>query len=150
MRGEDGGNLLNAMVYGGSPPHARGRLDDGRTVAPPIRITPACAGKTLLCDFPQRVGEDHPRMRGEDVEPKAISISSKGSPPHARGRRVSLALAHMTYPDHPRMRGEDSNARTGIVSGRGSPPHARGRHYFEYRHLVGVGITPACAGKTRP
>ena len=107
-------------------------------------------------------------MRGEDVEPKAVSIASKGSPPHARGRLVverrnnspcgitpacagktsAMKLTIAPAPDHPRMRGEDGIDFVRDKTLFGSPPHARGRPV--HRHLRGRsnGITPACAGKT--
>ena len=46
MRGEDvlTGGVRRLTV--GSPPHARGRLEDALSVAGSRRITPACAGKT--------------------------------------------------------------------------------------------------------
>ena len=69
MRGEDGGNMLNAMVYGGSPPHARGRLGLDVELKKIRGITPACAGKTVRYWFGSKVCTDHPRMRGEDCKP---------------------------------------------------------------------------------
>ena len=48
------------------------------------------------------------------------------------------------------MRGEDLNMFHDIRSIRGSPPHARGRQQRSaFLEAVG-GITPACAGKTKP
>ena len=46
MRGEDPRNFRRSRTAMGSPPHARGRLEDAGTVQKPNRITPACAGKT--------------------------------------------------------------------------------------------------------
>ena len=77
----------------GSPPHARGRLDDGDGVGGEDRITPACAGKTLCAICPKRWTGDHPRMRGEDPPACRATSVDNGSPPHARGRPVSVVDA---------------------------------------------------------
>ena len=47
MRGED--YIVYACGVGivGSPPHARGRLASAEPVDAILRITPACAGKTI-------------------------------------------------------------------------------------------------------
>ena len=51
MRGEDNRVTSSRYFDFGSPPHARGRLEEfGREVAT-RRITPACAGKTLGVDI---------------------------------------------------------------------------------------------------
>ena len=66
MRGEDYSTQNIIYVFVGSPPHARGR----RALAPVKnllrRITPACAGKTVLPRIHNCSVTDHPRMRGED------------------------------------------------------------------------------------
>ena len=46
------------------------------------------------------------------------------------------------------MRGEDLAVEDGDFDGAGSPPHARGRRVPVGGGRGGVGITPACAGKT--
>ena len=46
MRGEDGPRLGVSDGVLGSPPHARGRQESSFTGGSPLRITPACAGKT--------------------------------------------------------------------------------------------------------
>ena len=127
-----------------------------------VRITPACAGKTIGRPFTRPTYMDHPRMRGEDALEKLSGDISAGSPPHARGRhlkeakgriltRITPACAGktpaMTLPcptisDHPRMRGEDQREFVG------SPPHARGRLCHERLNVRAIRITPACAGKT--
>ena len=168
MRGEDTVEIEGMFAALGSPPHARGRLPYGPFRSSSIRITPACAGKTVGPTSNLTVSSDHPRMRGEDVSHAFVLMKFLGSPPHARGRRrtnnrlrrkdrITPACAGKTFQldqwqagdrDHPRMRGEDPSSHGCSLNATGSPPHARGR-----RHLVGVvqghiGITPACAGKT--
>ena len=107
-------------------------------------------------------------MRGEDVSGGIILVQQDGSPPHARGRpppRVRTICAPWITPacagktilawrwsivgsDHPRMRGEDPKGSSSMSRLAGSPPHARGRLRAGRGRRAGVGITPACAGKT--
>ena len=107
-------------------------------------------------------------MRGEDAAAAEPGPEISGSPPHARGRRlthlrklvderITPACAGKTWSrrsprssdtDHPRMRGEDLGRASGRVVDAGSPPHARGRPVGIHIDCDGSGITPACAGKT--
>ena len=48
MRGEDLKGSINNVDIEGSPPHARGRLQPACNRRRRLRITPACAGKTIL------------------------------------------------------------------------------------------------------
>ena len=108
-------------------------------------------------------------MRGEDAEPRYPFPVIRGSPPHARGRHrevsktrfaqwITPACAGKTrrsppqyclHSDHPRMRGEDPKPTLRSTMFAGSPPHARGRRIPTIMRLIPMGITPACAGKTR-
>ena len=169
MRGEDVMATMSGMRVSGSPPHARGRPQSARHDPCSGRITPACAGKTVQSGRGPRGWEDHPRMRGEDFQLDQWQAGDRGSPPHARGRRtlrrrstwarrITPACAGKTrsqwtspssQTDHPRMRGEDQwdPQYRNVVNG--SPPHARGRLELHRLCRERVGITPACAGKTR-
>ena len=170
MRGEDRTAGVRRGETMGSPPHARGRYSLAPAVEIPIRITPACAGKTPVEYFGLEVVRDHPRMRGEDHARRRIRVPGVGSPPHARGRLhlnsrrivvqgITPACAGKTRPqpcqvcefrDHPRMRGEDHIIFNAVNQQTGSPPHARGRLPHPMNHQANQGITPACAGKTTP
>ena len=128
MRGEDRTLRVPSARHMGSPPHARGRPSTRATARSSQRITPACAGKTGASGEMEGLGEDHPRMRGEDAVGAYDQEAGAGSPPHARGRRmrrtgkenrtrITPACAGKTFGggvlglvwgDHPRMRGEDS------------------------------------------
>ena len=90
------------------------------------RITPACAGNTLLDTWQSVRGGDHPRLRGEYPEFKILKPFLKGSPPLARGIHSIYGMAATdpgitpacagntkdrdvlfnTIQDHPRLRGE--------------------------------------------
>ena len=147
----------------------RGEDTHGSSGVPlPPWITPACAGKTTDSESFTFLGEDHPRMRGEDSSHTVPATLAAGSPPHARGRQGDDVLAHFVFritpacagktlihffahgvlKDHPRMRGEDGVFMKRIGGIVGSPPHARGRLHERQGGFQGAGITPACAGKT--
>ena len=153
---------------GGSPPHLRGKLVRIENAIPPIRITPAPAGKTDLCaDICQR-NKDHPRTCGENM----FSINEKpfkeGSPPHLRGKLcyvLSVTLIKRITPapagkttyllfyspdsvDHPRTCGENGKAGELELSKVGSPPHLRGKRKSWRAGAFQSRITPAPAGKT--
>ena len=65
MRGEKLFKISLCIFYTGSPPHARGKVHFMKICIRKLRITPACAGKSmgLFNQFP--FTKDHPRMRGE-------------------------------------------------------------------------------------
>ena len=168
MRGEDKSTIAHARLPNGSPPHARGRHKQSFQGDGDVRLTPACAGKTLTSTGRNWKPTAHPRMRGEDVSRPSPSRFTFGSPPHARGRlrprqrrmaldRLTPACAGKTpgtntappaNPAHPRMRGEDGGIAVFGSGIDGSPPHARGRHGSLRRLVLRPRLTPACAGKT--
>ena len=51
-----------------------------------VRITPACAGKSLGIHKRANVSRDHPRVCGEKAASVSKSIPAKGSPPRVRGK----------------------------------------------------------------
>ena len=146
----------------------RGKLTPVTIIFPPSWITPACAGKTGLNEAERTIGEDHPRMCGENSVVPSSASSNKGSPPHVRGKPtiksrlaqamgITPACAGKTFvqalqisicQDHPRMCGENVMTLYLGFEEMGSPPHVRGKPPFVERKLSGTGITPACAGKT--
>ncbi len=170
MRGEHYRGVKESIVTAGSPPHARGAPRVRPHSGQPARITPACAGSTADHSVAERLGGDHPRMRGEHACVSLDDPSIMGSPPHARGARVdgcpryrrhriTPACAGSTFAgplrrgarwDHPRMRGEHVAIHASMVAVRGSPPHARGALDSGCQRVGNVGITPACAGSTAP
>ena len=131
------------------------------------RITPACAGKSILVIAWVQYCRDHPRMCGEKNIVRKASFDPQGSPPHVRGKgrrscrrsgscRITPACAGKSQReppefsgsgDHPRMCGEKSIVSSRAVLSRGSPPHVRGKAHTKGNRVVGGGITPACAGK---
>ncbi len=126
MRGEKPQCLYQCNQSVGSPPHARGKACFPFFSGFRIRITPACAGKSMGARPAERRFEDHPRMRGEKVVVFIWITVKQGSPPHARGKagilttagqqlritpacagkREARARRRSRAGDHPRMRGE--------------------------------------------
>ena len=78
----------------GSPPHVRGKGKlDGQSPQG-TRITPACAGKSILVIFIVFHSEDHPRMCGEKQGKPTGSKKWAGSPPHVRGKELQHGFEH--------------------------------------------------------
>ena len=91
-----------------------------------LRITPACAGKSVLDLLLMRTNGDHPRMCGEKNSGRIFAAIISGSPPHVRGKgtvflldklepgitpacagkRRLVPLPLLFVGDHPRMCGE--------------------------------------------
>ena len=146
----------------------RGKVVFSFLLCTSTRITPACAGKRHSCCCICMANRDHPRMCGEKLlGPWPRGIKS-GSPPHVRGKGIT-ALADLgctritpacagkssewnglpeTVRDHPRMCGEKLVKTLESQRAAGSPPHVRGKVQGVETDGNGMGITPACAGKS--
>ena len=71
--------------YKGSPPRVRGTAPVVYILGRMPRITPACAGNSVMvCDC-QGLEEDHPRVCGEQILIFPFNRSPVGSPPRVRG-----------------------------------------------------------------
>ena len=123
----------------GSSPHTRGALQLVDFGVVRAGIIPAYAGSTCHCAKRLRRRPDHPRIRGEHMEPNTTDQSEAGSSPHTRGaqgldkaisrlRRIIPAYAGSTLwwsysrpsrMDHPRIRGEHTWKS---LQYQGSPP----------------------------
>ena len=132
------------------------------------RITPACAGKTVMTAWIQDGDEDHPRVCGENFGSNSYACILVGSPPRVRGKRpgndgvpdrigITPACAGKTLQslspspytqDHPRVCGENQGRGRRAVRRGGSPPRVRGKLFHEGGADHRRRITPACAGKT--
>ena len=147
MCGEKYESEAASTVAAGSPPHVRGKVLLIPYPGLSRRITPACAGKSLISDLYTLPGQDHPRMCGEKCKWAQLSRQLKGSPPHVRGKAsakpppppgswitpacagksIHRATARDDGGDHPRMCGEKLLRSAPILSPPGSPPHVRGK-----------------------
>ena len=147
----------------------RGKLQAIVNALPQIRITPAGAGKTNVCNDTRRRAQDHPRRCGENNFTFADLSPREGSPPQVRGKRGNLiipvrrdritpagagktsvsAVRENLSEDHPRRCGENTR-RGGYIFGlSGSPPQVRGKPADMAASPQVTRITPAGAGKTR-
>ena len=110
-------------------------------------ITPAYAGKRYSCKRPHFPMWDHPRICGEKGTRNCCRRSTKGSPPHMRGKagfppgtfcHIGITPAYAgkservpglpgSAGDHPRICGEKKSMVIVDGSRSGSPPHMRGK-----------------------
>ena len=90
MCGEKRQDRLDYYVPQGSPPHVRGKAKGDELGLSQTRITPACAGKRAAHSFQAVPPWDHPRMCGEKQSNSRIRMIQKGSPPHVRGKVLSV------------------------------------------------------------
>ena len=168
MCGEKAVGLDHQVDILGSPPHVRGKGQGQGDGCDHQGITPAYAGKS--CSSRRCCGccWDHPRVCGEKPVAMHSCITSRGSSPRVRGKvctaehderqpgiipayagkRRSDWIIRSIYWDHPRVCGEKRNTLAPASSGKGSPPRMRGKVLLRILRVSGVGITPACAGKS--
>ena len=98
IRGEHVSEHPPVNVVAGSSPHTRGAPTCPECTASQAGIIPAYAGSTYQLRHQQRLGADHPRIRGEHCDPETDMDSVTGSSPHTRG------ALHLTA-QHLRVRG---------------------------------------------
>ena len=153
----------------GSPPRVRGKGRETGSAGAVLGITPACAGKSVGYRKPRPDIWDHPRVCGEKLFQRNTAKVYVGSPPRVRGkdmrrhvkavqRGITPACAGKRYhnaklernqQDHPRVCGEKKSSRSPCRCRLGSPPRVRGKGSSLRNFVVGLRITPACAGKSR-
>ena len=168
MRGEKKVILQPEHLRTGSPPRARGKVQQLHPAVRDMGITPACAGKSRWKICPGVKWWDHPRVRGEKSTVYSMGRPGMGSPPRARGKALVVLQAgqhagitpacagksrRLHSPsakrrDHPRVRGEKCAEWRERARKIGSPPRARGKDRLSRRSPRLAGITPACAGKS--
>ena len=127
--GENGLDLHECRVRGGSPPRMRGKPRSHFSISLSRRITPAYAGKTPHWRAAQDFLQDHPRVCGENMRCWHLQCPLQGSPPRMRGKRTggrSDWMRHRITPayagktgaelrkceysqDHPRVCGENTS-----------------------------------------
>ena len=146
-RGENAPMVRCHLVVYGSSPLTRGKLRVQRRAEAFLGLIPAHAGKTTwvaVCSLRPRA---HPRSRGENASFLGAVVSSPGSSPLTRGKRVRRRLqqerdrlipAHAGKTEsgcradacsaaHPRSRGENLIPGCLIAPGAGSSPLTRGK-----------------------
>ena len=167
-RGENGENDDIAGLSVGSSPLTRGKQASEDTEFWAVGLIPAHAGKTPQRRRRRSCRAAHPRSRGENITWIAQLITSCGSSPLTRGKRVGtqrhrcgrrLIPAHAGKTcrcrrairlrrAHPRSRGENYQVLASIKIGGGSSPLTRGKPASRGPFFLGVGLIPAHAGKT--
>ena len=145
----------------------RGKESNARSKRQENGITPAYAGKRVVCPCFLIAEWDHPRVCGEKNAPVADADAGEGSPPRMRGKVLSPALVLSDVGitpayagkrrspafkcggtgDHPRVCGEKSSSIMAQVRPVGSPPRMRGKVLLTNGALSIIRITPAYAGK---
>ena len=78
----------------GSPPRVRGKVVLPYFENRRLRITPACAGKSLPLSWLYYCARDHPRVCGEKPISTLAPLPVLGSPPRVRGKD-SLTITFM-------------------------------------------------------
>ena len=168
MCGENTVSPLNISALAGSSPRVRGKL---RGYAPRGRrkgLIPACAGKTARNVIDEMKRGAHPRVCGENKRPRRYEREPVGSSPRVRGKRRQVfestrrrglipACAGKTPSQrqppskawaHPRVCGENAGLSDVRLTVNGSSPRVRGKPRTSRRRPRGMGLIPACAGKT--
>ena len=111
------------------------------------RITPACAGKSLISFItPALRAGSPPHVRGKDTIPQVCAGDGGITPAYAGKRKISSTCSSRTW-DHPRVCGEKYQLGVVKLLSEGSPPRMRGKALGPCAGRVAVGITPAYAGK---
>ena len=110
-----------------------------------FRITPACAGRTLILRYFCHFLRDHPRVCGKNVDLNLSLLFREGSPPRVREElisKVTTAIKEGITPacagrtredwfrclcdkDHPRVCGKNAEAKIEALVSPGSPPRVR-------------------------
>ena len=154
----------------GSSPLTRGKPSWSPACAPPRRLIPAHAGKTLRRVSHGQSVPAHPRSRGENTGTIDAKSSVVGSSPLTRGKleaqhlegymqRLIPAHAGKTRgvksrgacrAAHPRSRGENPLTLNSVRLVAGSSPLTRGKLGCVLDPVPATRLIPAHAGKTLP
>ena len=92
MGGEKNQPRFCSILTKGSPPHGRGKVNFYTILWFQLRITPAWAGKSQSDQHDRGRLRDHPRMGGEKSMVCPRSDPGTGSPPHGRGKVLSVSM----------------------------------------------------------
>ena len=98
----------NLEVFLNRHPHVREIQLARVKIRADIRITPACAGNTLIFDSIIKSTKDHPRMCGKYWLLLPARLYKVGSPPHVREILDNHSIVRMTYRITPACAGNTS------------------------------------------
>ena len=145
--GENVLDRMESLEQAGSSPRVRGKRERHVRRWLPIRLIPACAGKTIATSPWMREIRAHPRVCGENEGTWEGKISGEGSSPRVRGKlRTALAAPSvgrlipacagktnntadwpMIERAHPRVCGENTPEPLTEDEKKGSSPRVRGK-----------------------
>ena len=131
----------------GSPPPMRGKVLAHYVMYQNVRITPAYAGKSCICEQYAKYAEDHPRLCGEKDLTKDTLHWYKGSPPPMRGKGLLWNPQCTPAGITPAYAGKSSSFSRQDLYDQGSPPPMRGKADWYFVVHILARITPAYAGK---
>ncbi len=166
IRGERAWGFPSVSGFSGSSPHTRGTPTVSRAFWQRTRFIPAYAGNANAPYPKLPTLPVHPRIRGERVPSRYVSMHLYGSSPHTRGthggdgrasgqRRFIPAYAGNAaradrFPGlvsvHPRIRGERMARGARRASSSGSSPHTRGTQRPRRGQRLRERFIPAYAG----
>ena len=133
--------------FKGSSPRVRGKHSHQGPAPGPVRLIPACAGKTHTLRCCREFSRAHPRVCGENaIERFGVAVAI-GSSPRVRGKRSGkrflrdarglipacagktsyLQDSSMLSPAHPRVCGENHRLTSANKREWGSSPRVRGK-----------------------
>ena len=106
--GENRNVSPDTALMAGSPPRMRGKQGCYSSLKFFFGITPAYAGKTRLkpSNSPQRW--DHPRVCGENCQPRISCLHSARITPAYAGKTADMTKEQVLQEDHPRVCGENA------------------------------------------
>ena len=149
IRGEHFQTFMADIAERGSSPHTRGAPILHTPLSKTWRIIPAYAGSTTMAALVVAAVMDHPRIRGEHVDPITIGIGQWGSSPHTRGARPDGRRRARTPRIIPAYAGSTRVAREGRRAVR-DHPRIRGEHYREIGfETIDIGSSPHTRGARR-
>ena len=147
-RGENRGSRNRRGRRKGSSPLTRGKRRDAEVRGHVEGIIPAHAGKTQTGAAVRSTRRDHPRSRGENLEPFGDDGGRRGSSPLTRGKPYGFATVEVTQGIIPAHAGKTPGG-CGIRSSRGDHPRSRGENLEDHWEVLEADwIIPAHAGKT--
>ena len=100
--GENRRSKLTRMVGSGTSPRMRGKLAYEERNAPRFRNIPAYAGKTNPTGHHSSVGEEHPRVCGENLRAR----KGKGTSPRMRGKLATPLVLQVALRNIPAYAGK--------------------------------------------
>ena len=110
-------------------------------------ITPAYAGKSIMCRAVVVGTRDHPRVCGEKYKGVTVNSAAVGITPAYAGKSAFPDNFPSISEDHPRVCGEKPIPYIASAKNTGSPPRMRGKVASSNTKNAVTRITPAYAGK---